>query len=480
MKKLKFILMLTLLSLTQVYHAQNQRWIDANGTLRNYWKIGKDAGGIYWDKAESKYKVVIGADTFYLAYENFVLSQIDTLVDTAIADLNLDKIPDGTQYARILKTDVSAGHILLSSVIGNLDDIADGTTYGKVSKTSISAGKILLSEAIGSIDDINEGTVYGRVKQTQLDAGYVKITDGNGATIINGGNLITNTLRVSLLNNDLGWGARTKTYVQSSAPIGALPDDLWYDTSEKVLKRYTGSSWEVAGAKGTYIDATGVYTGTVGAQQIVAGSGLINDLNVLSTLTIGSNTTPGIIQSYNYDTSSTGFKLVGGSSPSFTLKGGYIQGTNIVANSFRTNNATDYIEISSSSANKINFYTQNVEEGTIYSTTGIFWITGGPTTTIDISSRNGLTARAIYAVYIQSNNGDITLDPGMQNKVIINRLDPASIPSHTHDATAITGAWGASDIPVYASSQSGSWVPQTIVPRNLTIGGTTYKVLTMP
>ena len=45
---------------------------------------------------------------------------------------NLDDIPDGTTYARVLKTDITAGHILLSECSVDLDDIANGLLHNSV------------------------------------------------------------------------------------------------------------------------------------------------------------------------------------------------------------------------------------------------------------------------------------------------------------------------------------------------------------
>jgi len=103
-------------------------------------------------------------------------------VDLATAEVVnkvLDNIADGATYARILKTDISAGHILLSSVSGNLDDIADGT-YGKVLATDISAGHILLSSVSGNLDDIADGT-YGKVLTTAISAGKI-VLSSSGVT----------------------------------------------------------------------------------------------------------------------------------------------------------------------------------------------------------------------------------------------------------------------------------------------------------
>ena len=119
----------------------------------------------------------------------------------------LDDITDGSTYGRVLKTDISAGHILLSESIGSLDDIADGT-YGKVLKTDISAGHILLSETIQS-------------------SGYRTVTDSDIAQWNSSGQPI---------------------YVQSTAPSSPDTDDLWLDTSESphIWKRWDGSAWVLA------------------------------------------------------------------------------------------------------------------------------------------------------------------------------------------------------------------------------------------
>jgi len=85
---------------------------------------------------------------------------------------DLDQISDGSTYGRVLATDISAGHILLSACSGDLDDIADGT-YGKVLATDISAGHIVLSTCDGDLDDITDGTTYGKLRNAVLDSGYL-------------------------------------------------------------------------------------------------------------------------------------------------------------------------------------------------------------------------------------------------------------------------------------------------------------------
>lgn len=113
------------------------------------------------------------------------------------ANVAMDSVVDGT-YGKVLSTDISAGHILLSECTGDLDDIADGS-YAKVLATDISAGHVLLAECSGDSDDISEGAsnffagasgadfikgsdtldditngaTYGKVQVAVLDSGYL-------------------------------------------------------------------------------------------------------------------------------------------------------------------------------------------------------------------------------------------------------------------------------------------------------------------
>jgi len=97
------------------------------------------------------------------------------LATAEVANKVLDNIADGATYARVLTTDVTAGHIILSACDGTLDDIANGSTYGRVNVTSISAGNILLASCSGDLDDIANGT-YGKVLTTAISAGKIVLT----------------------------------------------------------------------------------------------------------------------------------------------------------------------------------------------------------------------------------------------------------------------------------------------------------------
>ena len=121
---------------------------------------------IDYDKLEdgSTYKRALSAN---LTAEGLWLqSKISGAGALATAN-NLDDVANGTTYSKVLTTDISAGHILLSSVVqsssyktvsnkeknnwnakpDNMDEIANGATYGKLLLTDISAGHLKLTSS---------------------------------------------------------------------------------------------------------------------------------------------------------------------------------------------------------------------------------------------------------------------------------------------------------------------------------------------
>ncbi len=135
---------------------------------------------------------------------------------------------------------------------------------------------------------------------------------------------------------------------------GAYHTNTWY--------RYSGAAWENKGLTGTYVDGTGIYTGTVVANNIIAGTGIVNALSILSTLTMGSASTDGYIQSYGWNGTANGYQIKGGATPSVNLVGGIITGgkiqTAINGNRIILNGST----------NQINLYHASGAAGSIYVT----------------------------------------------------------------------------------------------------------------
>lgn len=217
---------------------ETRLWLDTSGTP-NVWKV-YDTGEAAWIKAYPT---------------------------------DIDEIEDGTTYARVKTTDISAGHILLTECTGDLDDIADGDTYDKVLATQISAGKIHLSSALSFA--------------TGYDPSH-----------------------------------KIKTFYQDASPTAEGTGDLWVDTNDNnKLYRWSGSAWtEVppdlvnAAKSGEWYNASGV--------EIDATHG-INIYGTASALTTRA-TKAGTVQCY---VGADGYIYAGAgavfmSAAGLTLKGG--------------------------------------------------------------------------------------------------------------------------------------------------------------
>jgi hypothetical protein len=75
-----------------------------------------------------------------------------------------------------------------------------------------------------------------------------------------------------------------RTFYQTTAPAsGMITGDVWYDTDDKTMYRFNGSTWDVL-VNRTLITDAGIYSGTINAAQVNAG-----ELNGF-TMTIGSGT----------------------------------------------------------------------------------------------------------------------------------------------------------------------------------------------
>ena len=88
------------------------------------------------------------------------------------AAITQDDIDNGATFSRVQTASLTADGLVL------LDQVSIGTTYGLVAKTDISAGHIILSTCEGDLDDVDDGATYGKVQQTILDAGYIQVGAG--------------------------------------------------------------------------------------------------------------------------------------------------------------------------------------------------------------------------------------------------------------------------------------------------------------
>jgi len=159
--------------------------------------------------------------------------------------------------------------------------------------------------------------------------------------------------------------------------------------------KYGKTSFSDSSHDGYYIGAEGMYFGSVGDSTVVKHSistgaitlkGAINtqsgssidaqyfiDSTITKTLTMGSASTTGIIQSYGWNGTANGFQIVGGSSPSISLIGGTITGGTL-----QTATTGSRVVISNSGVygNKIVFYNGSDADpnGSIYASSVGLWI----------------------------------------------------------------------------------------------------------
>ena len=78
---------------------------------------------------------------------------------------SLDDMAEGATYERVLATDITAGHILLSSV-----------TQSSSYRTVTDANKTTWNGKPDNMDEIGDGATYKKVRATQISAGYIKLT----------------------------------------------------------------------------------------------------------------------------------------------------------------------------------------------------------------------------------------------------------------------------------------------------------------
>jgi len=96
---------------------------------------------------------------------------------------------------------------------------------------------------------------------------------------------------------------------------------------------------------------------TLSANKIIAGSGIINALSVLTTLTMGSAGTDGTIQSYGWDGSVNGFQILGGGTPAISIIGGTIKGGSLNINDNAIIDTSGNMTVTSLKRNDFHWFT---------------------------------------------------------------------------------------------------------------------------
>ena len=215
-----------------------------------------------------------------------------------------------------------------------LQAIADATA-GDYTQTIIDGGMITTGYiTLSTLGHIKSGqTAYdtGTGLWIGNDSGTPKFSMGNSA----GNKLTYSGTDLTLIGGTITGGSITigtgDSIFKADSNGIYLGDATFANAPFRVTQggALYASSTTISGAltTGAGSDIDGTYIDSIVANKITAGTGIINSLSVLSTLTMGSIGTDGTIQSYGWNGSVDGFQILGGSNPSFTLIGGAITGT---------------------------------------------------------------------------------------------------------------------------------------------------------
>jgi len=243
-------------------------------------------------------------------------------------------------------------------------DWSTGTVYFPTSSTSTSGKRVIDSGSTGIMTAGTQYYIY--LDEETLSTAASATTSGTGY-VKQGGDALYDSSASWTVDQYQGYivtiGGQTKIIRSNTATVLTI-EDIWtiadttntytirkmsfnYSTDEAAIATQTSIVFSTAQAS-TYTDSQASYSTTISTQntsvngtsqiadssitnskiisltvdKLTAGTGIITNLSVLSTLTLGSASAYGTIQSYGWNGTANGFQLQGGASPSFTLIGG--------------------------------------------------------------------------------------------------------------------------------------------------------------
>jgi hypothetical protein len=207
-------------------------WIDPDGNI-DLSKIGDNLDNLPDGEVYARIKSM-HLDAGVLQLDENVIYKAGYDPSTKWTGSDLDDLPDGTVYQRVKSAALSAGGLIL------LDQVVVGT-YGLVKATDISAGHILLStvtqnssyQTVSSsqkttwnnkpddMDDIPNGSTYQKLLATDISSGHIKLTTGtvwSGKVTVRSGITIDSSGGINIwgLNNALTTRATETGTIQCS------------------------------------------------------------------------------------------------------------------------------------------------------------------------------------------------------------------------------------------------------------------------
>jgi len=290
----------------------------------------------------------------------------------------LDDIVDGVSYARVLRTDISAGHIILSETIGTLDNIDNGATFAKATYNEVTGGNRGYN-GLNTNYSIIKGFVESQLSSVSLPANGIRI-DVNGIYgrkasvttfyISNAGDAyFSGTVAASVITSPSisGGSISGVTITGSTLQTGTSGQNINITASVLQARNGTtvtatlsggvyGGSLELGSggpewlAMYSYLTGIGPTISTGGGLTILAGSGLV-DIQASSGVQISQSLTVG---SYVNSEGSGG--------------GGYYQFRNQSANP--STPSTDRIRMYTDGGDNLKFKRDNGQTATINLSTG--------------------------------------------------------------------------------------------------------------
>lgn len=189
-------------------------------------------------------------------------------------------------------------------VIGNAYDdttqLNDGAALGDTANWS----EVVDDDGNIPQDNATEGATWGvDITDEPTELGDINSTEGTKLT-------------------GVATGATKNIFTSSASTPGGTPTtgDLWYDTTNQVIKQYNGASWDQWAVNPDYITKTKITSTEVESPTISGNSGYFSD--IVRVGTVGSrviiNGTAKTIGSENYVAGTSGWQIDGDGSAHFT------------------------------------------------------------------------------------------------------------------------------------------------------------------
>jgi hypothetical protein len=483
--------------------ATNMGYYNSSDYPSSPWRTYMDATGKFY---------LTGKGSDYLSWNDSVLTikGAITLTNTIAVDkitglgglaylssIGLDNVTDGSIYARVLKTDISSGHIKLSESVGTIDDIKNGT-YAKVLSTEIDAGHIKITGSDGTTTVISGGKIQaGTIKGSEIAAGtiltsnlsFTPVQNTNVVAMINasaeGLQITGNKIKIDgTVIFGSGYDPTTKTSSSDVTTIIGNTINTGYINALNVTANSVKSTWVYAGN----IGAGQISTGTLDAARIAVGTITSDKLSVNNLSAISANM--GTITAGTMDIGNGAFVVT--SNGALTATSANIIGT--ISSSTNNQRATLY-------GSGITFYDENGSAHTSMYSAGSyhssFYINGGysviasAASTINLSAGVNPSTLSIQSGLLMFDGNNVLTSNSSLNatNLLSGTVPSARLGTGTANNSTFLrgdGTWNVisasspSTTTLYVASTSGGSATTQLKIRTLNINGTNFSVLVTP